>query len=255
MLLVLVVVTTSYASVPETPTTAQTNDDTTASSSTATTPTTTATKTTTALPPPITLTKDTFEERTAGKTVFVKFYAPWCGHCKNLAPHWEQLRKDWIGHSQGLVAEVDCTLDASNERWCSKDLNIVGFPTLLYGDPSYGGSFLVEYNGDKEYEALAAFANETLTAPFCSPGNTDPCDKSVRKEIESYWRMSVPKLQAEIDRKENTISKAKETFKKEFDKMQAKYDALSRKHELQKAERKSTIKLLQSVKQHLEATQ
>ena len=39
------------------------------------------------------LTKETWDVAVDGKTVFVKFFAPWCGHCKKLEPVYRDVAK------------------------------------------------------------------------------------------------------------------------------------------------------------------
>ena len=63
-----------------------------------------------------------------GNGWFVKFYAPWCGHCKKLAPVWDEFAEK---HSSRVnVAKMDCT-DEANRPICGQ-YNVKGFPTLLY---------------------------------------------------------------------------------------------------------------------------
>ena len=61
------------------------------------------------------LTDNNFERLTQASTGmttgawFVKFYAPWCGHCKGLAPIWKEVAEEL--KTELTVAEVDCTVD------------------------------------------------------------------------------------------------------------------------------------------------
>ena len=56
---------------------------------------------------------------------FIKFYAPWCGHCKRLAPIWEEVATELKGITN--VAKVDVT----QNRGLGKQFGVKGFPTLL----------------------------------------------------------------------------------------------------------------------------
>ncbi|XP_067266902.1 protein disulfide isomerase family A, member 8 isoform X2 [Chanodichthys erythropterus] len=58
------------------------------------------------------------------ETLLVKFYAPWCGHCKKLAPEFESAATRLKGTV--TLAKVDCT---SNTETC-KHYGVTGYPTL-----------------------------------------------------------------------------------------------------------------------------
>ncbi|CAG8501851.1 19859_t:CDS:2 [Racocetra fulgida] len=62
----------------------------------------------------ISLTSTNFDDLTKSGPWFVKFFAPWCGHCKNLAPTWEEL-----GHklqNKVNVGKVDCTTEKGSRQ-------------------------------------------------------------------------------------------------------------------------------------------
>ena len=61
--------------------------------------------------PVVKLTKDNFRKLVidSDDLWFVEFYAPWCGHCKSLAPSWEKAAKSLKGVVK--VGAVDMTTD------------------------------------------------------------------------------------------------------------------------------------------------
>ncbi|XP_063244147.1 thioredoxin domain-containing protein 5 homolog [Bacillus rossius redtenbacheri] len=103
--------------------------------------------------PVISYSADNFEHGIAKGITFIKFFAPWCGHCKRLAPTWEELGKKFVGTDVKIV-KVDCTLDNSKELCGQEEVN--GFPTLfLYKD----GKKVEEYSGSRSLEDLYDFVS------------------------------------------------------------------------------------------------
>ena len=166
----------------------------------------------------IELTPDNWDAETAGKTVFIKFFAPWCGHCKKLKPDWDKLMDAFAGSKTQLVADVDCT--AEGKPLCDAN-GVRGYPTLKWGDPSA----LEDYKGAREYSALKSFAEENLK-PICSPVNIDLCDDAKKAEITKFMAMPDSELDAAIAAKEAELETAESNFKDEVQKLQEAYQKL-----------------------------
>lgn len=104
------------------------------------------------------LTTDNFDKIVTGPNspaAFVEFYAPWCGHCKTLAPIWEDLAKVYAGdRSQIIIAKVDST---ENEE-LGKKFDIQGFPTIKYFPA--GDAEPESYELGRDLNSLVSFVNE-----------------------------------------------------------------------------------------------
>ncbi|KAJ1613793.1 protein disulfide isomerase [Cryptosporidium canis] len=84
---------------------------------------------------------------------FVKFYAPWCGHCKSLAPDWEELGT--MADGKVKVAK----LDATQHTMMAHRYKIQGFPTLLMFPAGEKKEITpVHYNGPRTASDLFEFA-------------------------------------------------------------------------------------------------
>ncbi|KAH7722319.1 disulfide-isomerase A4 [Aphelenchoides avenae] len=85
---------------------------------------------------------------------FVEFYAPWCGHCKRLAPVWEH-----VGHaladknSPVRIAKFDCTRYPNVAR----KLEISGYPTLIF----FRNGVRIPYEGERKKEAMIQFVEKS----------------------------------------------------------------------------------------------
>lgn len=100
----------------------------------------------------INLTGDNFDSGVEDGVTFVKFFAPWCGHCKRLAPTWDELGEKFADNDDVTIAKVDCTLE--NSKQLCTDQEVEGFPTVfLYK----GGKKISEYSGSRSLKDLEDF--------------------------------------------------------------------------------------------------
>lgn len=96
------------------------------------------------------------------KEVLVKFYAPWCGHCKTLAPHYDEAAKRLANNPNILLVKVDST---ENEV---AGVDIQGFPTLKFWGRDKNAE-PIDYNGGRDTEGIIQWLKEHTQYDWVEP--------------------------------------------------------------------------------------
>ena len=117
------------------------------------------------------LTEDTFPKHVATGKHFIKFYAPWCGHCQKLAPTWQDLAKTFEHDKDVSISKIDCT----QYRPICTDFEVKGYPTLLWIED---GKKIEKYSGSRAHEDLKAYVDKMSGHPKQAEEKKEPSKDS-----------------------------------------------------------------------------
>ncbi|KAG7199756.1 hypothetical protein KM043_000425 [Ampulex compressa] len=91
-----------------------------------------------------------------GKDTLIEFYAPWCGHCKKLAPVYDELG-DKLADEEVEIVKFDATANDVPVPY-----EVKGFPTLFWA-PKNSKDSPVKYEGGRTLEDFVRFISKHAT--------------------------------------------------------------------------------------------
>jgi protein disulfide isomerase family A protein 3 len=94
------------------------------------------------------------------KDVLIEFYAPWCGHCKSLAPKYDELAKKLKKEPNIVIAKMDAT-----ENDVPSAYEVQGFPTIYFA-PKNSKNNPRKYDGGREVDDFIKYLAKEATEPL-----------------------------------------------------------------------------------------
>jgi thiol-disulfide isomerase/thioredoxin len=111
--------------------------------------------------PVIGLTNENFDGLVNQGLWFIKFYAPWCGHCKKLAPDFVEVASQFGPALK--FGEVDCTVETD---LCAKErFDVSRFPQMMF----FRDGLPRPYNLGRSVTEMLSFGQRVI-APAVSKG-------------------------------------------------------------------------------------
>lgn len=106
----------------------------------------------------------------------VEFFAPWCGHCKNLAPHWEKAAKELKGKVK-LGA-----LDATVHQAKAAQYGIQGYPSIkFFAGGKKDKSSATDYDGGRTAADIVAWAQDKYVENVEAPEVVELISEEIAK--------------------------------------------------------------------------
>lgn len=148
----------------------------------------------------------------------VEFYAPWCGHCKNLAPHWAKAATELKGKVK--LGALDATVNTIK----SSEYGVQGYPTIkFFGLGKKTVSSAEDYNGGRTSSDIVTWALEKLAENVPPPEVKQITEEVVLKEAcEQHPLCVVSVLPHILDCQSECRNEYLETLKKMGEKYKQK---------------------------------
>lgn len=107
----------------------------------------------------------------------VEFFAPWCGHCKNLAPEWAKAASELKGKVK-LGA-----LDATAHQAKAQEYGVQGYPTIkFFPGGKKSKSDAVDYDGGRTANDIVQWANDKYADSIPAPEVYELTSEEVAKK-------------------------------------------------------------------------
>jgi len=127
------------------------------------------------------LTKDNFDEFVKGESfVVVEFYAPWCGHCKKLAPEYAKAAQELAKSGVPVkLAKVDATVEAD----LGTRFGVKGYPTLKI----FRSGEASDYDGPRDHHGIVRWAKGKSGPVSTSLDTVEAADSFLKEGVVLYY--------------------------------------------------------------------